>query len=89
MSGLTIVTCSKPNSKKCTLRGESDDTKVQSSKESCTNGGGEVVEHCPTEGLGGCCLLSGAGDCFYDPAVVATIMSGCAASGGMWSSTPP
>lgn len=89
VSGLKKVTCSKLSSKTCTIYGESTDAGVESRKMTCTDGGGEVVEHCPADGLSGCCVVSGVGSCQYNPQTAATVMGLCTQQGGMWTTTAP
>lgn len=87
--GLTVVTCYKPASKRCDLKGESTPAGVESVKASCTSAGRSVVDHCPSEGLQGCCLASGVGQCTYDAAIASTLQGACASSGGKWTTTAP
>lgn len=87
--GLLTTTCSTPADKTCAIHGESTQAGIDALKQSCVDDGGTVVEHCPSAGVIGCCLISGVGQCFYDAAVAAQAQPVCTSNGGTWATSVP
>ena len=86
IAGITTITCNRPADMKCTLHGAGDQKNIDDEKASCTSNGGSLVDHCPSAGLAGCCLIVGYGDCYYDASMTASIMSAC---GSGWTTKAP
>lgn len=84
--GLIVVSCNEPSDKKCTNRGDDTQSGADSLKQDCASNSGTVVDHCPTEGLQGCCIIAGLGDCFYDAASASAAQGAC---GSNWTTSPP
>jgi hypothetical protein len=84
--GLIVVPCNKPSDKTCTIHGDDTQSGADSDKQACTSDGGTVVDHCPTDGLQGCCIIAGVGECYYDAATASAAQGAC---GSNWTTTPP
>lgn len=86
--GVTAVSCYKAAKKVCDIHGESTQAGIDSQKANCTSSAGAVVDHCPTDGLKGCCIVSGLGSCEYDAADADALKGVCPMTGGSWTSPP-
>jgi hypothetical protein len=88
-SAATTATCYSAADKNCNIYG--NDSGVASHNSKCTSGGGSVVDHCPSDGLVGCCLTpsSGSGECFYDATIATPESIACTHMGGTWATSAP
>jgi hypothetical protein len=87
---LNSYICDQPSIKRCQLYVTVSDKATENGKKDCsTTTGWSVVDHCPTEGLIGCCSTIIGAQCVYDQALADMVMQFCMGDGKTWSTTPP
>ncbi len=86
---VTRLACYTATKKDCEMHGESSQSGIDSRKTDCTSEGGTPSDHCPSDGLVGCCVIAGLGQCSYDAATASSLQSACGAGGGKWQTSAP
>lgn len=88
-TGVTRIACMVQSASHCSMKGADSQADIDSEKSDCTDMSGAPEDHCPSDGLIGCCVLAGLGDCYYEAGAAQSAQSACAQTGLTWETTAP
>ena len=83
-------TCNQPGIKACRVYVTVSAQATDNGKKDCMQTAGwMVVDHCPADGLVGCCVTDLGTGCVYDAATATQAMAFCTGPGKTWTTTAP